>query len=749
MTDETYIVRPANGLGNASRNAPITGTDWKPVVGDCMKEFLGTAVPPEARVVVRDSAVSILQKSVSQQDATGGSTGLVVGYVQSGKTMSFEGVTALARDNQFQMIILVTGISNPLYDQSSERIRKDFGIDDDTRARRWSYFNNPSGSDATVRSFDNILAGWKDPNMPEKLKTTILVTVLKNHHRLINLNNLLEKLNLDNVPTLIIDDEADQASLDTRQDKNQPSSTYSSIMRLRHTVPVSCYLQYTATPQAPLLLNILDALSPDFVEVLNPGGAYVGGKDFFLENENLIVEIPEDEVPTKKNYLLDPPKTLLDALCFFVVGVAIEIISDEDFGNRSMLIHPSHYTDIHNQYYRWVMEIFENWREIIESGSESVKSGLIKDFKFAFGELSLTATVPLPSFEEVVDHLKYVFLQTEIREVNSKGGKTPEINWRDSLAWILVGGQALERGYTVEGLTITYMPRTIGTGNADVIQQRARFFGYKRKYMGLCRVFLNSEVIKAYKGYVTHEEEMRKQLEDIQQGKISLKDWKRAFILDDNLQPCRANVIEYMYRRRKMSRDWIWPRRAEATDDVLQNNRDLVVAFCDGITFKDDIGHKDRRAMQKHKIAENVSLNDLLNDLIIPYRITGYGDSDNFAILQLYLAKVLEEQSDAVCDIYRMGPEDGSRRRGLDEDGRILELFQGAYPVEPIEDRGSIYPGDSSVYNPDKITVQIHMLNITRDNDIISENVPVIAVHIPENFDFSWIIQHQPPQSYE
>src|SRR5690606_3425985 len=119
-------------------------------------------------------------------------------------------------------------------------------------------------------------------------------------------------------------------------------------------------------------------------------------------------------------------------------------------------------------------------------------------------------------FEEIVRYLRLAFRQTRLLEVNARQGRTPEVDWRSAYGWILVGGQAMDRGFTVEGLTVTYMPRGIGVGNADTVQQRARFFGYKRSYLGYCRVYLEQGTLSAFQSYVTHEEDMRSQLEDIE-----------------------------------------------------------------------------------------------------------------------------------------------------------------------------------------------------------------------------------------
>src|SRR3990167_8261632 len=115
---------------------------------------------------------------------------------------------------------------------------------------------------------------------------------MKNHRHLSNLINLLRRLSLEGVRTLIVDDEADQASLNTGVNRGKQSPTYRRLLDLRDTMPCHLFLQYTATPQAPLLINIIDALSPDFVEVLDPGDNYVGGETFFGGRHDLVRVIP-------------------------------------------------------------------------------------------------------------------------------------------------------------------------------------------------------------------------------------------------------------------------------------------------------------------------------------------------------------------------------------------------------------------------------------------------------------------------
>jgi hypothetical protein len=207
--------------------------NWVPVVGPEGVDFLQNVVPEASRDGMREAAVSILAKGTPPTAVTGQETGLIVGYVQSGKTMSFETVAALARDNGFNIVIVVAGTSNPLFEQSTGRLRRDLRLDEPGRARRWIHFPNPSASDATVQSIRNALADWREPGTPEEFKRTVLITVLKNHRRLRNLASLLRAVGMQRTPVLIIDDEADQASLNTEVAQGQESTTYRCLMDLR------------------------------------------------------------------------------------------------------------------------------------------------------------------------------------------------------------------------------------------------------------------------------------------------------------------------------------------------------------------------------------------------------------------------------------------------------------------------------------------------------------------------------------
>lgn len=664
---------------NAIMVVPVAaGTDdrqWTPTMGSETCNFLADVVPQDSHESVLDDAASILGKGIAPTGAVGQETGLVVGYVQSGKTMSFETVAALARDNAFQIVIVITGTSNPLFRQSTDRLYRDLRLDDPNRARRWIQFQNPSDDDATVQAIRDALDDWRDPGTPEQYKKTVLIMVLKNHRRLQNLATLAGVLDMQNVPVLIIDDEADQASLNTAVARREESTTYRHLMALRRALPSHTYLQYTATPQAPLLISIIDSLSPNFVQVLSPGDAYVGGQAFFGDNLGYVRVIPPLDVPTQSNPLSEPPESLMEAIRVFMVGVTAGLRASRNTGNRSMLVHPSHRTAQHQEFYSWVRDIFEEWKCTFSlSDDDPDRVELVEEFREAYDDLAHTAGADLPAFHELVPSLLLAFRNTRVLEVNSRSGRTPPVDWRGAYGWILVGGQAMDRGFTVEGLTVTYMPRGIGVGHADTVQQRARFFGYKRSYLGYCRLYLEQGTLNAFQSYVEHEEYIRGQLEAIQQANRPLNEWKRAFVLERALRPCRHNVLEFDYMQGRFSDDWVTPRVVMASDPVIQANREAVTEFLDGMEFVDDDGHPDRSDIQRHLVCREVRLHDVLEQLLVRVRITGTFDSQRNTGMLLQLSRALENAPDELCTIYGMSRSE-KRRRGVKENGEVTNLF--------------------------------------------------------------------------
>ena len=148
--------------------------------------------------------------------------GLIFCYEQSVKTMSFTTLTALAKDNGYQIIIIIAGTATNLIDQSTTRLEKDLRINDRSD-RQWLSIKNPTIA-TNYQIINDKLIEWKDATFPMERRRTVLITVLKNQKRLQDLHDLLSRLDLKGVPTLIIDDESDQASPNIQERKNARNS---------------------------------------------------------------------------------------------------------------------------------------------------------------------------------------------------------------------------------------------------------------------------------------------------------------------------------------------------------------------------------------------------------------------------------------------------------------------------------------------------------------------------------------------
>jgi hypothetical protein len=757
MGSPTHMHAPMVDLATPETIDVLPGTvsdvRWQPVVGAETLDLLHhLKLAPASRDRLCAEAASILSKCLPPVEAEGQETGLVVGYVQSGKTMSFTTVAALARDNGYAAVIVIAGTSVPLLRQSTRRLNADLRIA--TRHdRTWLPINSREIDKPSMRTnLHDTIADWHDPDVPASERRTILITAMKHHRHLRAVTKTLETLDLHGLPALVIDDEADQASLNALVLKSKESTTYQRIKDLRRALPHHTYLQYTATPQAPLLINIIDTLSPRFVEVLTPGQDYAGGLHFFKQMPGLVEVIPPDHLPQNLHEPTDPPESLLSAMRVFFVGVAAGLVLEGDKGNRSMMVHPSQRTSGHSEYYQWVQQIRETWKLLLDPKSDDEdRREFLEEFRAAHTNLAKTAK-DLPPFDSITKVLHRALRKTVVEEINAKKGETPKINWKSNYGWILVGGQAMDRGFTVEGLTVTYMPRNLGVGNADTVQQRARFFGYKRKYLGYCRVYLEQAALDAYTKYVEHEEDVRRRLIIHRDSGAPLTAWKRRFFLDGALKPTRKTVLDLAYARAAAENAWYVMRTPHDSDSAVEANRAVVREFLASLPMAPDEGHADRSEHAQHKVASGVPLTTALADLLTRLHITNPNDSAQFTLLQLLLSDQIERNADARCIVYEMS-SGKPRKRSLNGKGEITNLFQGA---DPSKASGSLkvgdrYPGDremvASVHEP---VIQIHRVDIKNsEGGVITPDVPTVAVRVPASTGSSLLVQEQPSQISE
>jgi hypothetical protein len=727
---------------------------FKPVIGEKMndlgfrlKDFLDedefdSLVSETGHILSRCSDPKLNQ----EQDVTH----LTVGYVQSGKTLSFTALTALAADNGYRIVIYLAGTKNNLLSQTTKRLTKDL-ITSSSLNNAYKIFENPTES--KILEIRNKLRLSSKP--------TVLITLLKHYDHINKLAEIFKsqpiKKELDKQGVLIIDDEADQASLNgfsyvnskkkstssewDEETDNKESSTYASILNLRAAIPNHSYVQYTATPQGPLLISIMDLLSPESHTVLTPGKKYTGGKTYFKDYPDLIISIPDNEVfHYKDNPLKFPPNSLKEALQVYILGVALIT----NFWNKekflSMMVHADRQKDVSRLFYTWVSELIDRWTTILNLENGDIgREDLDKEFKEIYEKEATkfySAEDNIPSFNVIKPLIADAINDTQINLIISDTDAEAEVDWESSSSHILVGADMLNRGFTVENLAVTYMPRyTKGKSNADTIQQRCRFFGYKQKYLKSCRVYLPTDSIIEYVDYVEHEEEMRTWLKN----NDSLENVERQLMLAEKLNATRKNILPYNIVQTKM-KGW----HAMNALNSIELNKKVVSDFLNANQFElwnPQYETQDR----KHRIS-TVSVEKAI-DFLTQFKFGNYADTARKQATIRYLQYLSSESEKPITHIHfiQMAYESEYRMRNFNPNTlKIDQLFTGR-----STSGSETYPGDREIKLEDSICLQIHTVKLqcNQTNRLVGKIINTIAIYYP--LDFATKYTNSEPEYFE
>lgn len=661
------------------------------------------------------TAARVLGQCPDPRGPPGSKTGLAIGKVQSGKTTSYTALIALAADNGYRITVVLAGTKNPLLEQTDVRLRHYL----DTTRRAIVGFKNPDPVD--VVTIVGVLQGGGHA----------LLTALKHHARIDNLAAVISSADLRHYPVLLIDDEGDEASLNTRFRSDEQSSTYRSIIRMRATIPLHGYLAYTATPQANLLIPAIDDLSPDFCTLVQPGHGYCGGSIFFGEDrDRYLREIPDADVPEEEE---EPgvPRSLQQALAVFFVGSAVRRLRGETQDLHSMLVHTSHRRVGHDATQAALRTLIDLWKErLLLPDGDPAREGLIQLFKEAHEDLSRSVRGIVP-WVEVLSQVRQEVRLVEIWMVNSlplgRDPVTTPFHLRNN---VFVGGNMLGRGVTIDGLAVTYITRRAKREtNADTMEQRARWFGYKTAYLDLCRIFVTHQLKEEYSGLLEHEDDFWDALSRNESQGVPLRDWRRIFFLASGteLNPTRSNVARY---RRFRPRGWDSQTRAILDPDASAANVHVAHQF-----FTTHPGELRQFGHLVHRVAPRVPIREVIDDLLGQMDFGSTWDGAYYCeyLTRLSIAGTLPE-----IDVLLM--EDGHvRTRSPDDQGRY-NPFQGRNrePGDPL-----FYPGDQHL-NDERPQVQVHIVHpiVTGIPDDFSTTF--VGINIPSGdprFDLRYVVR--------
>lgn len=679
------------------------------------KQMLADDMTPEAIDSVFSNAVRILSHcpnpNIQQELAE---TGIVIGKVQSGKTSNFISVLALAFDNGYDIAIVLGGNTLDLLKQNASRITSAFNVDSEKLTVLKTNDNKSLINPARIRDF--LENGHK-----------VIIVGLKHNKHIDQIAEIFDSSYLSDKSVLIVDDEGDQATLNTKAYKNSISKTYGSVLNLKSKLKSHCFLSVTATPQANILIETFDKLSPDFGELVYPGEGYCGLQEFHGENcDKHIYEIPLSE----PNLLDDSgvPQSVYKAMAMFFVGNAIRH-SRGDMGNHAMLIHPSQKKYDHRIVEAKIQTILDEWKSKAKTklaGKRDISyNSLRKLLVSAYDAFVADGVVCVP-----FDNLENTILQ-RIRACSPvlvcNSDENASENAKHYKTNIFVGGNLVERGITIKGLAVTYITRRAkGKSNVDNTEQRARWFGYKAHYLDVCRVFTTKDIKDDFSSILEHDEDMWASIERAQERGIPFKEMPRIFKLARSafLSLTRKNVArtenfalsEWKPQRYFMSERQTADLNATVISDFRQTH-------CSAITTE----HHNK--VQVHAVLGNQNYHVVYEELLskLAYVDGEILNKRYFSLLDEALTKL---DLNPAVDIYWVRDVEHSTRKIL-SDGSIQQLFQGRNPnlSSPL-----YYEGDRSLADkePEHIQLQIHFVKPTNLPEI-DFYAPVLALYIPDN----------------
>ena len=483
--------------------------------------------------------------------------GLLLGDVQSGKTATYTAICNKAADSGYRVIIVLAGMMENLRIQTQERLDAEFvGLDSkhtfDKKADS-SMRNIPVGvglvppfvQDKRITRFTSVATDFKASVIKSNglnlndLNGTALFIVKKNKSVLTNLYEWLTKdEDVLNLPMLLIDDEADNASVNTNSEEKNPTAINAAINKILRSFKQATYLGITATPFANIFIDpdleadgaAKDLFPRHFLTLLPTPDNYIGADKIFGNgdednwNERVdgvytssIIDIKNDEQEDffvfkhKKelaDILYDLPPSLCEAIKYFILVTAISDYRFDTKEHRTMMVNVSRFTDVQTKTAELIEEYIDQIKSDIEnyaqlSIEQAMQINRICELKETWDKYSLEDVSGIEWEEALKKYLFKAIRRIEVRSVNQKtGAKSLDYyNYKDTgMRVIAVGGNSLSRGLTLEGLCVSYFYRN--TKMYDTLLQMGRWFGYRNNYDDLFKIWMGEDAVGWY-SYIT------------------------------------------------------------------------------------------------------------------------------------------------------------------------------------------------------------------------------------------------------
>jgi len=585
--------------------------------------------------------------------------GLVIGEVQSGKTANFTAICNKATDVGYDVIIILTGTIESLRKQTQERQDSDLvGFDSFKLLNDRGVDNRRIGvgeinKQIRLMTFTSTRYDFKSTIIEniglslDSCKDTALFVVKKNKKILENLEQWLKDHNADengkiDSSVLIIDDESDNASVNTKEEEN-PGAINKCIRNLLKCFTRQSYVAVTATPYANIFINDEssdevednlgeDLFPKDFIYCLAPPSNYIGAKDIFLTdgkyyNSLEVIDDAEEIIPIKHKssfYISDIPDSLRDAVYHFILVNAIRDKDGDTNSHRSMLVNVSRFTNVQNQ----LADYLGEWLELIRrnlngfaclSKEESMKNKYIKDIYSVWRKYNLEE-VSSYEWEEIRSSylIKSIFT-IKVQAVN-QSTKATNLDYslykKEGLRVIAVGGNSLSRGLTLEGLCTTYFYRN--SQAYDTLMQMGRWFGYRPGYEHLFKIWMTTTAIEWYGTICSATEELKREISKMNRKKftpkqfgLKVKEDPQSLIVTARNKMKHTKVIEkYIEKEVDISGKVIESVNIEINNRIIKNNINCIRSKLKNI-------HNKKIHQDKHN--GTIMIRDVEKELVLDF----------------------------------------------------------------------------------------------------------------------------------
>ena len=559
--------------------------------------------------------------------------GLVLGDVQSGKTANYTAICNKAADVGYRIIIVLAGLQENLRKQTQER------LDAECSGRKSEYYLDPKaeqgiknqpvgvgryGTAKKIASFTSVTKDFDSGVLRsndlgiENVNCPVILVVKKNKRILNNLIKWLSSNNTQNavgqieLPLLLIDDEADNASVNTKDPDSAPAAINDCIRRLLLLFSKTTYLGITATPFANIFIdpeNNEDLFPADFIYALSAPTDYIGADrifgddgDHFSMLETIDIFGLESCFPTKHNkdfVVTSLPDDLYEAANYFLLANAIRDFRGDNTEHRSMMVHISLYTLVQNQIAEmlgfWLEQVksdLRNYSKLSAQKAEQIAS--IHALHDVWEKHNLEAVSTIEWEDLLRTYLYPAVAPIDVRAVNMRTGAASLDYFnhkKDGLRVIAVGGNSLSRGLTLEGLCVTYFHRN--TKMYDTLMQMGRWFGYRPNYQDLVKVWMSEEAIDWYGQITRATSELKDEIRKMRNAHQTPMDFGLKVRQDPGA------LIVTARNKMRTATDIPWPisvsgnlletPRLKASLPILMENEKVFKSFVDSLAENGDM----------------------------------------------------------------------------------------------------------------------------------------------------------------